>query len=322
MPIVNEIVVSRQVRALRTQMGPEIAEALNHKYVVEVMLNDDGQLWVDQIGEGRKTIGTMAPDKAENIIRLVANHVGDLVGRDAPAIAGTLPESGERFQGLLPPIVGRPSFTIRKRPEIIYTFEDYLRDRSITEADAQLLQDAAESRKNILIIGGTGSGKTTFANAILALDAFTRDRILMIEDTPELQCSAPDKLHLLTKKTDPPVTMRDLIRHALRLRPDRIIVGEVRGGEALDMLKAWNTGHPGGLATAHANSATDALRRVEEMIGEVAANIPYRSIASAIDLIVFIARTKNGRELKEILAVRDHQDGEYVLENVRRTGAM
>src|SRR5690606_744864 len=140
----------------------------------------------------------------------------------------------------------------------------------------------------------------TLANAILAEPAFRDDRVLIIEDTRELQCSSPDSVELLTKRTDPPITMDDLVRHALRLRPDRIIVGEVRGGEALSMLKAWNTGHPGGLATVHANSAEDALGRLEDLVGEVSHHIPRRAIARTINVLVFICRTPTGRNGRSV----------------------
>ncbi|MGB4057241.1 MAG: ATPase, T2SS/T4P/T4SS family [Alphaproteobacteria bacterium] len=186
----------------------------------------------------------------------------------------------------------------------------------MTKEKTDLLREAVANRKNILVAGGTGSGKTTFVNALLALPDFTQERIVIIEDTPELQCSAVDKVELLTKRTEPPLTMRDLVMTTLRLRPDRIIVGEVRDGSALDMLKAWNTGHPGGIATIHANSAQDALGRLEDLVGEVSAQISYRAIASAIDLVVFMCRTQAGREVREIVAVKGYDGNKYVFENV------
>ncbi len=186
----------------------------------------------------------------------------------------------------------------------------------MTEDQAAVIREAAASHQNILIVGGTGSGKTTLANAILAEPAFARDRVVIIEDTAELRCSADDQIQMLTKRTDPPVTMTDLVRDTLRLRPDRIIIGEVRDGSALDLLKAWNTGHPGGLATIHANSAAEGLTRLEDLIGEVTQRIPYRAITQAINVIIYIERTSTGRRVRTVSRLVGRQDDSYQLEAV------
>lgn len=297
----HPVVADRKVAALRQALGPVIAAALADRQVVEVMVNPDGKIWVDRIGAGRAFTGErLAAADADRILRLLADHVGEVVTKDRPRISATLPETGERFQGAFMPIVASPAFAIRKRPEIVFTLEDYVRGGIMSEAMAEALRRAADARQNLLIAGGTGSGKTTLANAILAEPSFARDRVVLIEDTAELQCAAEDRLEMLTKRTDPPVTMTDLVRDTLRLRPDRIIIGEVRDGSALDLLKAWNTGHPGGLATIHANSAAEALTRLEDLIGEVTQRIPYRAIAQAIHLVVFIERTATGRRVREV----------------------
>ncbi len=207
--------------------------------------------------------------------------------------------------GPLPPLAERPVFTIRKRASVVFTRDDYVAKGILTAEGAAIIRDAVVERRNILVAGGTGSGKTTLVNAILAEPAFKSDRIVIIENTKELQCPAEDKVELLTKSTEPRVTMTELLRMTLRLRPDRIIIGEVRGGEALAMLKAWNTGHPGGVATIHANSAGDALRRVEDLVGESSHTIPRRSIASAINLIMHIERIHDapGRRVSRIAEV-------------------
>jgi type IV secretion system protein VirB11 len=186
---------------------------------------------------------------------------------------------------------------------MVFTLDDYVAKGILSEGQADRLRAAANQRENLLIAGGTGSGKTTLANAILAEPAFASDRVVLIEDTAELQCAAADKLEMLTKRTEPAVTMTDLVRDTLRLRPDRIIIGEVRDGSALDLLKAWNTGHPGGLATIHANSAAEALNRLEDLIGEVTQRVPYRAIAQAINLVVFIERTPTGRRVRSVTGV-------------------
>jgi P-type conjugative transfer ATPase TrbB len=313
----NSIVADRKIAALRQALGPVIARALAEKLVVEVMVNPDGKIWVDRIGEGRSFTGErLAPADADRILRLLADHVGEVVTKDRPRISATLPETGERFQGAFMPIVASPAFAIRKRPEVVFTLDDYVERAIIAPVMADVLRQAAISRQNLLIAGGTGSGKTTLANAILAQPAFAADRVVMIEDTAELQCAAPDKVEMLTKRTDPPVTMTDLVRDTLRLRPDRIIIGEVRDGSALDLLKAWNTGHPGGLATIHANSAEEALTRLEDLIGEVTQRIPYRAIAQAINLVVFIERTATGRQVRSIVRVLGRDGDSYRLEQV------
>ena len=315
MPHHHPVVTDRKVAALRAAMGPVIEGALAEPLVVEVMVNPDGRIWVDRIGEGRSWTGCLlAPADADRVLRLLADHAGEVVTRDSPRISATLPISGERFQGAFMPIVASPAFAIRKRPEVVFTLDDYVDQGVMTGAQAAAVRDAAGEHQNILIVGGTGSGKTTLANAILAEPAFARDRVILIEDTAELQCSAEDKIQMLTKRTDPPVTMTDLVRDSLRLRPDRIIIGEVRDGSALDLLKAWNTGHPGGLATIHANSAAEGLTRLEDLIGEVTQRIPYRAIAQAINLLVYIERTPTGRQVRTVCRLVGRAAEGYVLE--------
>ena len=309
--------LGRKNAALRQAMGPVLAGALAESSVVEVMVNADGGIWIERIGQGRAFSGErMAAADAERILRLVADHAGEVVTRDRPLLSATLPLTGERFQGVYMPVAASPCFSIRKRPEVIFTLGDYVDGGIMTEAQAALLRQAAAARDNLLIAGGTGSGKTTLANAVLAEPAFRDDRVVIGEDTPELQCSALDQLALLTKRTEPVVTMTDLVRAALRLRPDRIVIGEVRDGSALDMLKAWNTGHPGGLATLHANSAREALSRLEDLIGEVSPVIPYRAIGQAIGVVAFLKRAPRGRVLESILRVEGWRDGAYVLTEI------
>ena len=311
----NSIVADRKVAALRQAMGPVIAEALADRLVVEVMVNPDGRIWIDRIGEGRSFTGkSLEPADADRILRLLADHAGEVVTRDRPRVSATLPQTGERFQGAFMPVVASPAFAIRKRPEVVFTLDDYVRDGILTAAMAQILRAAARDRQNLLIAGGTGSGKTTLANAILAEPAFAADRVVLIEDTAELQCAALDKIEMLTKRTEPQVTMTDLVRDTLRLRPDRIVIGEVRDGSALDLLKAWNTGHPGGLATIHANSAAEALTRLEDLIGEVTQRIPYRAIAQAINVVVYIERTAQGRRVQAVSRVTGQAGEGYTLE--------
>jgi P-type conjugative transfer ATPase TrbB len=296
----NDVTADRFRGLLRSALGPTVLAALEDPRTVEVMANADGRVWVDRAGEGRSPVGTIDRARAEAVVRLVADRTGESVGPRRPFIAGTLPGSGERFQGQLPPITAAPVFAIRKRAKVVYTLDDYVAQGVMTPGQCQLIREVVADRQNVLIAGGTGSGKTTLANALLAEPPFAADRVVLIEDTRELRCSSPDRVELLTKATRPTVTMDDLVRHALRLRPDRIVVGEVRGPEALALLKAWNTGHPGGLATVHADGPADALARLEDLAGEAARRVPRRAIARAVNVVVFVRRTPAGRRVEAV----------------------
>ncbi len=300
----------RRRAMLRTAMGPVIGAALADPAVIEVMVNPDGCLRLDRLGEGRTDTTTrLGAAEVERIIRLVASHVRTEAHAENPIISAELPESGERFEGILPPVSPAPCFAIRKPAGQVYTLDDYVRDRIMGPAQAEFLRKAMVERRNVLIAGGTSSGKTTLANALLAEIAKADERVILIEDTRELQCAAPDCVALRTKPGV--VTLADLVRSTLRLRPDRIIVGEVRGPEALAMLKAWNTGHPGGIATVHANSAKAALYRIEQLIQEAVVTVPRQLIAGAIDLVVFIRGRGESRRVESIIEVAGLADGDY-----------
>lgn len=317
----NDDTQRRVVEALRHAMGETIRAGLDDPDVIEVMVNPDGRIWFDRIGRGREaTDQVLAPADSESILRLLADHVGVVVTAERPLVSATLPLTGERFQGIFPPITTAPSFAIRKPARSVFRLDDYVRRGHLTAGQAGTLRQAIADRLNILIIGGTSSGKTTFANALLADPVFSEDRVVIIEDTPELQCAAPDCLPMLTRKIEPKVTAQDLVVAALRLRPDRIVIGEVRDGAALEMIKAWNTGHPGGLGTLHANSPIDALYRIEDLIGEVSERIPYRAIASSLNVIVEIKRTPQGRRVSGILRVLGWQDGKYLFDDNQAIG--
>ncbi len=311
----HPLIANRKLEALRHALGETVLEALVEPAVVEIMANPDGRLVLDRSGEGRRDTGeSLTAEARERVVRLIADYVGETVTRDDPRVSGVLPGTGERFQGLLTPVAPGPTFSIRKRPAVIWTLDDYVRDGVMTAGQADALRAAAVGRMNILISGGTGSGKTTLANAVLAEPAFAGDRVFLVEDTPELQCSAWDVVSVLTRRQPIVIGVVDLVRDALRMRPDRIVVGEMRdGAAALETLKSWNTGHPGGLSTLHANSAEDVLRRVEDLIAEVSARTPRRAIAQAVDRIVHIRRAKTGRTVEAVLAVEPSGDDGYAI---------
>ena len=201
----------------------------------------------------------------------------------------------------MPPIVYAPAFSIRKPAVAVFSLDDYVTAGVITMHQAAILRAAIAERKNILVAGGTSTGKTTLANALLAEVAKSNDRVVLIEDTRELQCAAPNLVALRTK--DGVASLSELVRSSLRLRPDRIPIGEVRGSEALDLLKAWGTGHPGGIGTIHAGSALGTLRRLEQLIQEAVVTVPRALIAETIQIIAVLAGRGAERRLIELAAV-------------------
>lgn len=295
-------------------MGPSVNAWLADPRTIEVMLNPDGRLWVDRLGEGISDSGERLPSAhGERIIRLVAHHVGAEIHARSPRVSAELPETGERFEGLLPPVVAAPAFAIRKPAIAVFTLEDYARGGIMSSLEAAALRNGVKTRANIIVAGGTGTGKTTLTNALLAEIATTKDRVVLIEDTRELQCAAPNLVAMRTK--DGVASLSDLVRSSLRLRPDRIPIGEVRGAEALDLLKAWGTGHPGGVGTLHAGSAIGALRRLEQLIQEAVVSVPRALIAETINLIAVLVRDDHSRRLAELVRVDgiDPATGDYRL---------
>ena len=303
--------IQRGARMLRTALGPAIARLLEDPAVVEVMLNPDGRLWVDRLSEGLSDTGErLSAADGERIVRLVAHHVGAEVHARSPRISAELPESGERFEGLLPPVVAGPTFAIRKPAIAVFSLDDYVAAGIMSDDQAATLRAAVSSRANILVAGGTSTGKTTLTNALLAEVAKTADRVVIIEDTRELQCAAPNLVAMRTK--DGVATLSDLVRSSLRLRPDRIPIGEVRGSEALDLLKAWGTGHPGGIGTIHAGTGIGALRRLEQLIQEAVVTVPRALIAETIDLVAVLSGRGSARRLAELARVEGlGPDGDY-----------
>lgn len=321
MTAAHAIGAARRRSALSRALGAAIADALAEPDVVEALINADGQVWLDRIGTGlvASDARISAPDR-ETAIRLLAHEAGDTVGEHRAALSAILPDSAARIQALLPPLVEAPILSIRKRPSRIYTLGDYVSDGIASVNQAQQLATAVQEKRNIIVAGGTGSGKTTLLNALLAEKAFHDARVVILEDIAELQCGSPNCIQLLTKRTPPHVNMRELVQMTLRLRPDRIVVGEVRDGAALEVLKAWNTGHPGGLLTLHANSAADAIARLEDLAMEATQHPPRRLIASAVGIIVFIARTATGRAITEIIEVSGVEGDAYGLKPLEGAG--
>jgi type IV secretion system protein VirB11 len=306
-------VKERARERLARDMGQVLLTALNDPRTVEVLLNADGRLWQERLGEGMRNIGDLRPAKAEAIIKTVAGYLGLVINKAKPLIEGELPLDGSRFAGQLPPIVSAPTFAIRKRAIAVFTLDEYVTSGIMAQRHCEALKEAVRNHRNILVTGGTGSGKTTLVNAIIneMVLANPNERVCIIEDTGEIQCNAENFVQYHTALDVP---MTTLLKVILRMRPDRILVGEVRGAEALDLLDAWNTGHEGGAATLHANSALAGLTRLKSLItrNEAAPSDIEPLIGEAVHVVVHIARVPEGRRVQEILRISGYAEGRYL----------
>ncbi|MBY3179718.1 P-type conjugative transfer ATPase TrbB [Rhizobium leguminosarum] len=304
----------RLVRKLQEALGDQLCVALDDATVVEIMLNPDGKLFIERLGHGVAPAGEMSSAAAEMVIGTVAHALQSEVDTEQPIISGELPIGGHRFEGLLPPVVAKPAFTIRRRASRLIPLEDYVRTSVMTEHQAATIRSAISARLNIIISGGTGSGKTTLANAVIdeIIKSAPENRLVILEDTAEIQCAADNAVLLHTSDT---IDMGRLLKSTMRLRPDRIVVGEVRDGSALTLLKAWNTGHPGGVATIHSNTAMSALRRLEQLTAEASQQPMHEVIGEAVDLIISIERIPRGRIVRDIIQVERFINGRYQVES-------
>ncbi len=311
----SEVVPSLKERAktkLARDMGTFLVTALNDSRTVEIMVNADGRVWQEKLGQTMACIGNLRPAQTEAIIKTVAGFHAKEVTRLKPIIEGEFPLDGSRFAGQLPPIVTSPTFAIRKKAVAIFTLEDYLSANILNETQYQKIKSAITNHRNILVVGGTGSGKTTLVNAIINAMVVNdpSERIFILEDTGEIQCAAEN---FVQYHTTIDVSMTELLKTTLRMRPDRILVGEVRGPEALDLLDAWNTGHEGGAATLHANDALSGLTRLKSLItrNRSAPDDIESLIGEAVHMVVHISRTPTGRRVQEVIEVTGYKRGSY-----------
>ena len=317
----NDEVIRRNLDKLRREMGDNIRNAMDDNKVIEIMLNPDGKVWTDKIGVGMEFLCYMSPVQSLQMLGTVAHMLGTVINYHNPKVEGELPGDGSRVEGVIPPIVPNPSFNIRKKASAVFSLEEYVNSGRATNQEIHILCEAITARKNILVVGGTGTGKTTFVNAIInEMKILTpQHRLLILEDTLELQCSMDN---FVSMRTTSDMSMQDLLKVTRRQRPDRIIIGEVRGKEALDMLKAWNTGHPGGVCTVHANDARAGLLRIEQLISEVSQSPMRELIAEAIDVVAFLIRDPHiGPKLSELVAVDGFHEGQYVFHDLKEVVA-
>lgn len=314
----------RLVNNLKHNLGPVIMNALADDEVVEIMLNPDGKLWVERQGKGMEMCGSIPAHQGLLIISLVASWMQQTVSWESPVVEGVLPVDGSRFEGLVAPLVIGPSFTIRKKASRIFTLLEYFKAGIISPDVHKAICSAVSSRMNILVVGGTGSGKTTLVNAIIheMSIAVSDDRLIIIEDTAELQ-SASENTVFMRSNPYIGIGIGDLIRVTMRYRPDRILVGEVRTGAALELLKGWNTGHPGGVATVHGDSASEGLSRLENLVAEAIQQPMPGLIGEAVDFIIFITKTRGGRRVTEVARLYGYDKAKqtYNLEYIHNENA-
>ena len=307
----------RVVVKLERDLGSVILNALREPSTIEVMVNADGRIWQEQLGLPMRCIGSLSPAKVEAVIKTVSGYYNKETTRLKPVIEGELPiktasNALPRFAGSLPPVVEAPIFAIRIGAAAIFSLADYVATGIMSQQQAEFIKTAVKDRRNILVTGGTGSGKTTLLNAIIQHMVANEptERIVIIEDTNEIQCSADNFVQFHTS-LDADMTL--LLKTTLRMRPDRILVGEVRGAEALDLLMAWNTGHEGGVATLHANNARSGLIRLDTLISmkRNAPRLIEPLIGEAVHLIVHIAKTPQGRKVTEIIEILGYGENQF-----------
>ena len=310
------------IQLLKHHFGP-VYDYFDDEQVTEVMANPDGFVWVEDHVRGmRCTDHVMSVEDRMVILQAVADFNNELVTEDKPSFAGVMPQTGARFHGMISPAVDAPAFTIRMPARRTFSVREYLESGALTKVQTRLLVDAVKGHKNILVAGSTGSGKTTFGNALLRLISQTDDRVMLIEDTPELVCEAPNTFAVRVDRHSY-FNYQQALVDALRMRPDRIVVGELRDGLAtLELLKAWNTGHSGGIATIHANNARSSLPRVEQLLAEVIKHTPRALICEAINVVVFMERYAIGggasaRRVADVACVSNDlsAQGNYVFEH-------
>ena len=306
---------------LYRDLGPTIVAFLEDGDINEIMVNPDGKVWVDSMKSGQTPMFSIDREQAYSIINGLSGIHNLIVNQHFPRLEAEFPYykamRGERFTGQVPPIVAAPSFTIRKKSEAIFTLNDYVNSGRLTGVQSAVLSKLVLERKNILVCGGPGSGKTTVTNALIVemVEREKNQRVVILEDLPELRCSAENQVSMLTSDS---VSMQGLLRAAMRMRPDRILIGEVRGGEALDMLKAWNTGCPGGICTIHANDCKAALQRVVDLAMEAGLKTPpYQLVKQTIDAVVSVDRVGNEKGfIQEILSLEDVRNDEFIFKKL------
>jgi type IV secretion system protein VirB11 len=290
-------------------LGPELRTLLDDPLVSDVLVNPDGKVFVERVGERMMAVDlTIGAARRASLVKTAVVLGGSPTETGAAILETRIPGCGWRFEGVLPPVVEAPALSIRKPARSVYPLEAYVGEGRLSEQGLAVLRQAVQSRDNVLVVGGTGSGKTTFVNAMLreVAERTPEHRVLLLEDTPELQCACPNVVPMVSTHRE---SLLDLLRASMRMRPDRIVVGEVRGAEAVVLLNSWNTGHPGGFSTVHASSAKEGLVRLEQLCRQGGAGVPRSEIAAAVNLVVAIGRDDGFRRVREVVRVEGLDEG-------------
>ena len=310
----DEIYTSRTLALFEYSLGEDILKFKKDPDVIEIMLNPDKTLWIDTLSQGMVYTGiNIPPEKSRTIINLVADSTNTIVGVKNPRISAEIPSDGSRFEGTLPPIVENPSFTIRKKALLVFTLDDYVRNGTMSQKQKDIIVQGVLDRKNMLVIGGTSSGKTTLTNAIINEMVVTKHRLIILEDTKEIQSKAENTVFM---RTSDYANMQDLLKTCMRYRPDRIIIGEIRSGEALDLLTAWNSGHPGGISTIHSDTPEGGIKQLEQYIQRVSVSKQQELIAMTINYLIVITKENNERKIKCIKEMLGFESGKYILRDI------
>ncbi len=305
----------RLIEKIKRELGSIVTTALDDPKVIEILLNPDKSLWIEKLGEGIEYAGQIDPIQSEAALKTIASFMDEVLTKDNPIISCELPIDGSRFQGMIAPVVANPTFSIRKKAISVFSLNEYVKNKIMTPKQKKRIQQGINRHENIVIVGSTRSGKTTLTNGIIMemVNQFPQERILIIEDTNEIQCSAENSVIM---RSNTKTSQLLLLKSCMRLRPDRILVGEVRGKEAWTLLKAWNTGHPGGVVTVHANDARSGLLRLEQLSAEDK-DAPRQTeylrgqIAECVNLVIYITKTPGGRIIKEIVEVKGFDGDSY-----------
>ena len=308
--------VQRQQALLATALGP-LGALLGEPDVVEVLINPDGHVFVERQGTPLQPTGEVwTPARTEALILTVAGVGGQVCTASQPSLSAVLPGSGARFQGFVPPATPAPSCILRRPASRVYGLDEYVAQGIMTAGQAETVRQAVAQKANVVIAGQTGCGKTTLLSTLVGLMA--DERLVTLEDTAEIQCPAHNRLALYATPGRP---MALLLQEALRTRPDRIILGECRGVEAVDLLDSWGTGHPGGVTTIHAGAPQEALTRLEACVRQVSPSHPQPLplavarplIAQTVQLLVCLSRTSHGRRVHALARVNGLQGDDYDL---------
>lgn len=308
--------LQRAAARMEEAMGPVILKAMRDPEVNEIMLNCDGELYIEGLHYGMRKLGSIDKVSAYTIVKTLASLVHQNLDARHPLLSGEIPFNGSRIEIQIPPVVRAPSFTIRKHNALSLPLSRLIADGLLTTAEGAFLREAVESRLSIVVSGSTGTGKTTLVNALLneLSELCPDDRVVNVEDTAELKVVAANRLNLLTADG---VGMDALLRSALRSRPDRIVVGEIRGAEALDLIDAFTTGHSGGFATVHAGSVEQALKRLTLLVSRnpAAPRLIEPAVAEALDIVVQLERRPR-RHVAAIARIQDFREGQFVFQNL------